>query len=152
MRKMLSIFCMVSLLVCSVSSISVYATDVEESCTKIEEVLSEGLIYSCNLTASNYNGSLCVNSTTNAPYNMKEIGLKNLTVQYSYNGSDWDDEWNAGNFLAYDTSGHTLSNYIISLERSECYYRVTCKHYAKESVFHTQSDSHTSNSVWIPKK
>lgn len=152
MRKMLSIFCMVSLLVCSVSSISVHATEVEEPCTKIEEVLSEGLIYSCNLTASNYNGSLCVNSETYAPSKMEEIGLKDLIVEYSYNGEDWYYEWNAGNFISYSTSDHTLSNYIISLERSGCYYHVKCTHYAKKSFLKTQSESHTSNSVWIPKK
>ena len=152
MKKILSIFCVMSLLMCSVSSISVNAEEIEEHYTEIVEEPYAGLVISYNLWVSNYNGSLCVNSTTNAPYNMEEIGLKDLTVQYSYNGSDWYDEWNAGNFLAYGTSGHTLSNYIISLERSGCYYRATCKHYAKEAFLNTQSNSNTSNSVWIPKK
>ena len=149
MKKMCALFCMVSLLIYSMSPISVQAVEMDESCTEID-MQSEGLIYNCNLTASNYNGSLCVTSKTHAPSNMEEIGLKDLIVQYSYNGSDWYDEWNAGDFLAYGTSEHILSNYIISLERSGCYYRVTCKHYAKKSFGKTQSDPNTSNSVWIP--
>ncbi|MDE5772821.1 MAG: hypothetical protein K2I06_14585 [Ruminococcus sp.] len=152
MKKMLSLFCMAGLLVCGMSSIPVQAEKIEEPCMETVVPASEGLIYEYSLSVSDYNGSLCVNSTTSAPYAMKEIGIKDLTVQYSYDGSKWYDEWNSGNFLAYDTSEHTLSNYIISLERSGCYYRVTCKHYAKKSFGKTQSDPNTSNSVWIPKK
>lgn len=152
MKKMLAMFCMASLLVCSMSSIFVQAMEIDEPCTETIEPASEGLISNCNLTVSNYNGSLCVNSTVSAPYAMEEIGIKDLIVQYSYDNEHWYDEWNAGNFLAYNIDKHTFSNYIIALERSECYYRATCKHYAKESFFKTQSHSHTSNSVWIPKK
>ena len=150
MKKMCALFCMVSLLICNMSSISVQAAEMDESCTEID-MQSEGLIYNCSLITSNYNGSLCVNSITRASSAIAEIGVKNLTVQYSYDGNNWYDEWNAGDFLAYNTDEHNLSNYIISLERSGCYYRVTCKHYAKESFWKTQSNSNTSNSVWIPQ-
>ena len=149
MKKIYALFCMVSLLICSMSSISAKAAEMDESCTEID-MQSEGLIPYYDLNVSNYNGSLCVNSITIASSAIAEIGVKNLTVQYSYDGSNWYDEWNAGDFLAYGTSEHILSNYIIALERSECYYRVTCKHYAKESFWKTQSNSNTSNSVWIP--
>lgn len=149
MKKILSIFCMMSLLVCSMSSISAQAVEIEEPCTEAVEPASAGLISSCSLKASNYNGSLCVNSTVYSLYQMEEIGVKNLTVQYSYNGSNWYNEWNAGDFRSYNAVNHMLSNYIISLERSGCYYRVVGTHYAKKSTFNTQSDSHTSNSVWI---
>ncbi|MDE5753478.1 MAG: hypothetical protein K2H89_02900 [Oscillospiraceae bacterium] len=152
MKKMYALFCMMGLLTCSMSSISVQAAEIDEPCTEIVDMQSEGLIYNCNLTVSNYNGSLCVNSTTFSPSNMEKIGLKDLIVEYSYNGVDWYYEWNAGDFLSDNAANHELSNYIISLERSGCYYHATCKHYAKKSFLNTQDDFHTSNSVWIPKK
>lgn len=152
MKKMLSLFCMAGLLVCDMSSIPVQAEEIEEPCMETVVPASEGLIYEYSLYVSDYNGSLCVIAKTKAPYKMEEIGIKDLTVQYSYDGSKWYDEWNAGDFLSYNAVNHNLSNYIISLEQSGCYYRVTCKHYAKESFWKTQSDSNTSNSVWIPKK
>ena len=149
MKKMLSLFCMAGLLVYSMSSIPVRAEKIEEPCTETVAPASEGLIYEYSLSVSNYNGSLCVNAKTKAPYKMEEIGIKDLTVQYSYDNEHWYDEWNAGNFLAYNAVSYGLSNYIIALERSGCYYRATCKHYAKESFWKTQSDPNTSNSVWI---
>ena len=152
MKKLLSLFCMASLILCSISPLAVNAAEVEEPCTEIVEVHYEGLVDSYSLWVSNYNGSLCVNATTRASSNMEEIGIKDLIVQYSYDNEHWYDEWNAGNFLAYNAVSYGLSNYIISLERSGCYYRVICKHYAKESFWKTQSNSNTSSSVWIPKK
>lgn len=148
MKKIFSLLCMASLL-CSMPSISAQAVEVEEPCIETAVPASEGLIHKCNLSVSNYNGSLCVVAKTKASSEMAEIGVKDLTVQYSYDGSNWYDEWNAGNFLDYNTDEYDLSNYIISLERSGCYYRATCTHYAKKSIFNTQSESHTSNSVWI---
>lgn len=149
MKKKISLLCLVSLLLCNMSSISVQAMEIDEPCMEIVEVHYEGLVDAYSLWVSNYNGSLCVNTTTIASSKMEEIGVKDLIVQYSYDNEHWYDEWNAGNFLAYNTDEHDLSNYIISLERSGCYYRATCKHYAKESFWKTQSDPNTSNSVWI---
>lgn len=149
MKKLLSVFCVMSLLVCHVSTIFVHATELEEPCTEIVEEPSVGIIREHSLSVSNYNGSLCVNAKTKAPSVMQEIGFKDLTIQYSYDGNNWYTEWNAGDFLAYNTNWHSLSNYIMALDRSGCYYRIQCTHYAKKSFLHTQSVSNTSNAVWI---
>lgn len=149
MKKILSLLCMASLVVCSISSFSVQAVETEKPCTEIAVPASEGLIHNYSLSVSNYNGSLRVDAKTFAPYNMEEIGVKDLTVQYSYDGNNWYDEWNSSNFLGYGTDAYTLSGYIIALERRGCYYRATCKHYAKESFWRTQTNSNTSSSVWI---
>ena len=149
MKKIFSLLCMASLLLCSMPSISVQAVEIEEPCTEIVETHYEGLVDGYSIWVRNYNGSLCVNAETFASSKMEEIGIKDLTVQYSYDNEHWYDEWNAGNFVAYNAVNYALSNYIIALERSGCYYRATCKHYAKESFWKTQSDPNTSNSVWI---
>lgn len=149
MKKIFSIFCVMGLLLCNGSAIHVKAVEVEEPCTEIVEEPYSWLVNNYNLTVSNYNGSLCVNALTVVSSVVEEVGLKDLTIQYSYNNSDWYNEWNAGKFCAYNTDEYILNNYIMALERHNCYYRITCKHYAKESFWSTQYESNTSNSVWI---
>lgn len=130
-------------------SINANAVDFDEPCTEIIDEPSAGLVYLYSLSASNYNNSLCVNAIIRAYSDMKEIGFKNVTVQYSYDGSNWYDEWNAGDFLTYNSNRYDLANYIIALDRNGCYYRISCKCYAQKSFLNTQSATVTSNSVWI---
>lgn len=149
MRKLLSMFCVVGLILCSISVMPANAEEPEKTCTEATEERYSGLISNYDLSVSNYNGSLSVSASTMAHDIMQEIGIKNLTVQYSYNNSTWYDEWNAGKFCTYDSDEYTLSNYIMALDRHGCYYRVKGTHYAKESALNTQSQFNTSNSVWI---
>lgn len=149
MRKLLSMFCVVGLILCSILAVPANAEEPEETCTEATEERYSGLLDGYNLSVSNYNGSLCVVAETRASSVMKEIGIKNLTVQYSYNNSTWYDEWNAGKFYTCDSDEYTLSNYIMALEHHGCYYRVKGTHYAKASTLNTQSQFNTSNSVWI---
>lgn len=150
MKKILSVLCITSLLVSGIAGIPVTAEETENTCkeTTNMERASWYLSY-YNTNVSNYNGSLCVNINTRATESMEKIGVKNLTVQYSYDGTNWYNEWNAGDFLAYDTNGYSLNNYIMALDRSGCYYRISCTHYAQKSFLNTQSVSGTSNAVWI---
>lgn len=149
MKKLISILSAACLLLCNGSAFFVNAEGLEEPCTEIAKERSEGLMSYYNLVVSDYNNSLCVTAETRAFSVMQEIGIKNLTVQYSYNNSTWYDEWNAGKFCTYDSAEYTLSNYIIALDRHGCYYRVKGTHYAKASALNTQSQFNTSNSVWI---
>lgn len=149
MKKIISIFLAVNFLICGISSLTVSANEIGEIYTETNENRASDLIYGYSLSISNYNGSLCVNARTSSSSVMKEIGLKDLKIQYSYNNSTWYNEWNAGDFLDYDTDEYTLSNYIMAVDRHGCYYRVICKHYAKEAFLVTQSESNASNSVWI---
>ena len=150
MKKFISILCLISVLISGISAIPVMAEDANENHieTADKERASWYLSYH-NTYVSNYNGSLCVSTNTQATENMEEIGVKNLTVQYSYDGTNWYNEWNAGDFLSYNTDQHSLSNYIMALDRNGCYYRISCTHYAKKSFLNTQSVSNTSNAVWI---
>ena len=149
MRKLLSMFCVVGLILCSIPAVPANAEEPEKTCTEAIEERYSGLISNYDLSVSNYNGSLSMSASTMAHDIMQEIGIKNLTVQYSYNNSTWYDEWNAGKFCTYDSDEYTLSNYIMALDRHGCYYRVKGTHYAKESALNTQSQFNISNSVWI---
>lgn len=150
MKKFLSILCITSLLVSGITGIPVIAAESENICeeTTDKERASWYLSY-YNTYVSNYNGSLCVNINTRATESMEKIGVKDLIVQYSYDGTSWYNEWNAGDFLAYNTNGYSLNNYIMALDRNGCYYRISCTHYAQKSFLNTQSVTGTSNAVWI---
>lgn len=150
MRKILSVLCITSLLVSGISAIPTMAEEIDEKGTETTNIeRAAGYLSYHNTSVSNYNGSLCVNTITRATENMEEIGVKDLTVQYSYNGIKWYTEWNAGDFLDYNTNGYELNSYIIALDRSGCYYRISCTHYAKKAFLNTQSVNGTSNIVWI---
>lgn len=150
MKRILSVLCITSLLISGIAGMPVIAAETENICEKTTDIERASWYLSCySANVSSYNGSLCVNINTNATEKMEEIGIKNLTIQYSYDNVNWYNEWNAGDFLAYNTNGHELNNYIMALDRSECYYRICCTHYAKKSFLNTQSVSNTSNAVWI---
>lgn len=150
MKRILSVLCIISMLASGFSAISSNAAETDEPCTEVVDA-EPSAWYFCynNAYASNYNGNLCVSISTQATEKMAKIGLKDLTVQYSYDGSNWYNEWNAGDFLACDTNRYSLSNYIMALDRNGCYYRISCTHYAQKSFLNTQSVSNTSNAVWI---
>ena len=150
MKKILSVLCITSFLISGIPTISVNAEGIREESTEATDIERASWYLSYhNINVSNYNGSLCVNTVTRATESMEEIGIKDLIVQYSYNGNNWYNEWNAGDFLDYNTNGYELNNYIMALDRSGCYYRVSCTHYAKKAFLNTQSVNDTSNAVWI---
>lgn len=149
MRKIFSMFCVIGLVLYGVSAIPANAEEPKETYIEETEERYSGLLDGCYLNVSNYNNSLSVNVSTVASSVMQELGIKNLTVQYSYNNSTWYDEWNAGKFCTYDSDEYTLSNYIMAVDHHGCYYRVKGTHYAKASALNTQSQFNTSNSVWI---
>ena len=93
MKKILSVLCATSLLVSGIAGIPVRAAESENMCeeTTDTERASWYLSY-YNTYVSNYNGSLCVNINTRATESMEKIGVKNLTVQYSYDGTNWYNE------------------------------------------------------------
>lgn len=113
MRKIFSMFCVMGLILCSISAIPANAEEPEDTCPEATEERYTGLITEYNLSVSNYSGSLSVNVGTESSDIMQEIGIKNLTVQYSYNNSTWYDEWNAGKFYTCDSDETSCFNHGI---------------------------------------
>ena len=113
MNKILSIICLASFLVSGFSAMPVMAEETPEICseTSSQERASWSLSYH-NAGVSNYNGSVCVSISTQATEKMEVIGVKDLTVQYSYDGNNWYDEWNAaGSFY----SGSVGSEFVAEI-------------------------------------
>lgn len=151
MKKLAFILCLTGLCMFGMGEMPVNAAEeIDEVCTEtVEEERAEGLVKDHYVSVSNYYGSLCISAYTQAIENMEVIGLKDVTAQYSYDGVTWYDEWNAGDFVTEGSNEYSLTNYIMSVERSGCYYRISCKHYAKKGFLNSQSIPAVSNSVWI---
>lgn len=131
----------------STTSIKAYNT---ENLTDTSSVKTVGLIASHSLSVQCTNHKLAINSRTNASDEMKKIGLKNIVIQQSSNGSTWSDYATLDDMLI-NASEHVLYNYTVDVTTGY-HYRVKCDHYAKEKGLFfpdEESISNTSNSVYI---
>lgn len=113
------------------------------------EPYAAGLISRYSLSVSSSNGNLCLNGYTRSNSKMKSIGFKNIVIQRSSDGVDWEKEKSLSDILKSDYE-YYLDDYSVNVQGGY-YYRVTCTHYAKESGLFgsSQSVNNTSNSVWI---
>lgn len=152
MNKALMIFGVAGILTYSIPTMPTKAIDINSQSTYTDDVQprTAGLIYRYDLSISTSDGNLIMNGKTSSNDTMKSIGYTEIKVQYSSDGSNWHTEENLSDLLKSSTSEYILSNYSVSVQGGY-YYRVTCKHYAKESGLFgsSQSISNTSNSVWI---
>ena len=81
---------------------------------------------------------------------MKSIGFKNISIEYSSDGTNWREEKPIDDLLKSDSISYYLNSYSVSV-KGGYYYRVKLNHYAKESGWFgsSQSVENTSNSIWI---
>lgn len=81
---------------------------------------------------------------------MKSIGYTDISIEYSSDNVNWDEEKPLDNLLKSDSSSYYLNNYSVSV-KGGYYYRVSLNHYAEKGGLFgsSQSVSNTSNSVWI---
>ncbi len=131
----------------SISTINAYSTDFS---TETSSVKTVGLITSHSISVTCINHELSITSVTRSTEEMKKIGLINIVIQQSSNGSSWSNYTTLDDMLV-NSSKHELDGYTIDVPTGY-YYRVTCDHYAKEKgIFFPdeESISNTSNSVYI---
>lgn len=109
-----------------------------------------GLIYQYYLGVSASNGDLIVSGYTRSSNTMKSIGYKDLVVERSKDGVNWSDDTEIGDKLTSSATSYYLNDYSVSVDGGY-YYRVSGKHYAKESGLFgsSQSIDNTSNVVYI---
>ncbi len=114
------------------------------------QIKTAGLISRSYITVSTSSNKLCLNGTTQSNVNMKSIGFKEISIQYSSDGKNWYEEKSIDDILESSSSECSFNNYSISVNGGY-YYRVSLTHYAKESGLFgsSQSVDNTSNSVWI---
>lgn len=121
------------------------STESQESQTR-----TAGLISNMSLSISTGNKTIYISAKTQSNINMKTIGYKNISIEYSSDNVNWKEEKPNDDLLKSDSSSYYLNSYSVSVNGGY-YYRVSLNHYAKESGLFgsSQSVSNTSNSVWI---
>lgn len=112
--------------------------------------IAEGLIYKYTLSISASNGELIINGSTMSSDTMKSIGFKDIEIECSSDRANWSTETSLSDKLSSSSSEYRLTNHSVDVDGGY-YYRVTCKHYAKESGLFgsSQSIDNTSNVVYI---
>ena len=130
---------------------SVCAANHQATCNNEVQPLAAGLIRHCNLSVSEgSNSNIVLNGYIACNSSMSSIGIKNIKVKYSTNGTSWSDTNYTVNDLLGSGMEYYINNYSIPVA-SGYYYCVECDFYAKESGLFgdTQSISYTSNSVLV---
>ena len=139
-------------LICNFSAMPVKATsNLDTQVFSVEDQSkTAGLIQKCSLNVSGSNRKLYINGSIVASSEMKSIGYKDISIEYSSNNVNWYEETNIGNLLKSNSNNYYLNGYTVSVNGGY-YYRISCDYYAKESGLFGSSESisATSNSVWI---
>ena len=152
MKKALSILMAMSLLCAQSLSLCVKAEEVgvTESCTEEPIITAAYLIENEYLYVSNSNGRLYVYGSTTGVCPMASIGIKDIVVERSSNGtSGWTAVAYPADYLKANVASCEMQKWITVSHGY--YYRVTCNHYALETGWFpkTQSEGNTSNIVYI---
>lgn len=114
-------------------------------------VRSVGLITGYSLSLTSSGTSLLMTAKTNCLNTMKSVGMKSIVIQRSSDNSNWSNYTTADDLLKSSSSTYSVSKKNVATVPSGYYYRITCKHYAKESGLFGSSESisNTSNSIYI---
>lgn len=108
-----------------------------------------GLIYQYHSSVSvSSSGDLSFTAWTSSRKTMSSIGIINISVQRSSNGTIWNEEKTLTDKLTSNSDSFSLYNYTVPVAGGY-HYRIVCEHYADNGSGMTQSVSHTTNSVWI---
>ena len=116
-----------------------------------------GLIEKCSVRCSAAGrGLLEISAKTQVSGKMNEVGFKNIVVQRSSDGRNWQDEVTVGDKTAKNTKYYNLDGYTVDVQGGY-YYRVVCVHYANgvpydKSEAHTQTAENTASGVWVEAK
>lgn len=140
-----------SILIYSVPAMPVKAvSNTYTSVSDTNQVRTAGLISNCSLSVLSGNKTLYISGEIEAVGNMKSIGYKDISIQYSSDNVNWTEEKSINDLLKSDSSTYYLNKYSVSV-KGGYYYRVKLNHYAKEKGWFgsSQSVENTSNSVWI---
>lgn len=125
------------------------ASNTDTSVSDSNQARTAGLICSCSVSISSGTGKLYITTETEAFGNMKTIGFKDISIEYSSDNVHWSEEKQLDD-ITKSGSSYYLNNHSVSV-KGGYYYRVSLTHYAKEDGWFGSSQSvpNTSNSVWI---
>ena len=157
MKKLLFVLLSTTIITSQVIWLPATAENVNNisTCTDVENpekpVITAGYLISDRfIAAANSNGRLYVCGKTEGIVAMDTIGIKDIVVERSSNGtSGWTQIAYPSDCLKTNTNKCEMEKWITVSHGY--YYRITCNHYAYKSGYspNSQTDPNTSNAVYI---
>lgn len=116
-------------------------------------VYTVGLISYELLGISSSSNNIMLTAQTSCTDSMKYVGLKDVVIEQSSDGVNWNKYTRIGDLLSENSTIYVANNLSLATVTSGYYYRVTCSHYAKEKGLFgsSEKDDATSNSIYIKK-
>lgn len=162
MKKFVSlVLCTILILTCNVFPVGAvneeksvpYVVDfslasfVNETEKTTVENRASGLILYTKLSLSVSGTNLKIVAETRAIADVVKCGFKDLVVQRrTVTSSTWSDYYDFGDVYVESNAASLNTNLAVP---SGYQYRLSCKHYAKKSLFVTENISNTSNVVGV---
>ena len=157
MRRKLAVLLSAAIFAAQVLALPVFAEDDTDACLYTDAETPEDpvitatyLISNRYIVASISNGRLYVQGTTESSVSADTIGIKDIVVERSSNGtSGWTQIAYPSDCLKTNTNKCEMEKWITVSHGY--YYWITCNHYAYKSGYspNSQTDPNTSNVVYI---
>lgn len=121
--------------------------DVENADVNNEIIESIGLISGEYLYISVGTKKIHINMKTESDYFTSEIGFKNICIERSSDGYNWETEKTIWSETTTGSSSYSFSDYIVTVNGNH-YYRVNLDHYARSGSTE-EYDNNISNVIWV---
>lgn len=130
--------------------LTVYASNSNEP-NQNYSVYTAGLISFEILSISKNSNNITLTAQTVCTGTMKYVGLKDVVIEQSSDGVNWNKYTRIGDLLSENSTMYVANNLSLATVTSGYYYRVTCSHYAKEKGLFgsSEKDDNISNSIYI---
>lgn len=154
--RFLTVLCVCGMLFANGPAVTAYADETAAPVTGTtddEETRSTQLIESNKVWITSGVQKIYINAYTTGNGLMAQIGIKDITIQRSADGtSGWTDALTMSDQIVTNSDEYNLSQYTVSVTGGY-YYRVVLTHYAKEQGWlfpNSESIPDTSNVAWAP--
>lgn len=137
---------------CLCLPISTYAVDETTQGTVLiseeDSGRAAGLIFDKYVSISSGSNLIYVTMRTSSESTMSKIGFTNIKIERSSNRANWTTETNVNDKVLSNSDEHYFEDFPLAVHGGY-YYRITLTHYAKDYSGNIQTESNTSNSVWV---
>ena len=144
-KAICSVFTALVMLSSPVNSIAY--DDAENVDTNSEIIESVGLISDEYLYISVGTKKIHINMHTEGRSYLSEIGFKNICIERSSDGYNWETEKTISSETTTGSSDYGFNDYIVTVNGNH-YYRVNLDHYARSGSTE-EYDNNISNTIWV---
>lgn len=144
-KTICSVFTVLVMLLSPVNAIAY--DDAENADINNEIIESVGLIWYKDLSCSVGTKKIHINMRTWSRNSISEIGFKNIFIERSSDGYNWETEKTIWSLTTTSSSSYGFNDYIVTVNGNH-YYRVNLDHYARSGSME-EYDNNISNVIWV---